>query len=62
MKPHQDMNADILLSLLNMALRNHHDDLSRLCQFYQLDEVIILEKLKHIGWRYNDKVNQFKQV
>lgn len=49
----------ILLSWINMKLRDEFDSFSTLCEDYQLIEEEILNMLKLIGYKYNEKINQF---
>lgn len=48
----------MLMSYINMQLRDKYDSLDDLC--YNLDsDVDIVEVLAKIGYRYNKAVNQF---
>lgn len=60
---HEDiisMNPYMLLSLINTELRDEYEDLTRLCDDYNIDEQEIIHKLKSIGYDYNKEINQFK--
>lgn len=50
----------ILLSTLNMKLRNQFSSLDKLCQFYQVDVTYLRDKMDAIGFSYDPVYNQFK--
>ena len=54
------MDPNILLSIVNMKLRDFYSNLSALCDDMQIDEEVLKEKLSKIGYEYDDKINQFK--
>ena len=49
----------MLLSFLNMKLRDFYSDLSALCEDLDVSEVEIKEKLAPIGYVYDADRNQF---
>ena len=49
----------MLLSFLNMKLRDFYSDLSALCEDLDVSEVEIKEKLATIGYVYDADRNQF---
>jgi len=49
----------ILLSWLNMKLRDECRDLKELCERYNLSEVVIKDKIKAIDYVYKKSTNQF---
>lgn len=53
------MDPFILLSWVNMKLRDEFDSLYTLCEENELDEEDIVVRLKSIGYKYNEKTNQF---
>jgi hypothetical protein len=53
------MDAYMLLSLINMKLRDEFGSLDDFCKEYNVKEDDIKEKLKEIGYAYNEKTNQF---
>ena len=55
-------NPTILLSIINMKLRDFYPSLEELCN--DLDESMdeIKEILSTIGYRYDEDLNQFKEV
>ncbi len=56
------MDKNILLSLINMKLRDEFRSLEDLCKEYDIDEFDIENKLKSIGYKYNKNINQFISV
>lgn len=53
-------NPVMLLSFINMKLRDDYDSLDELCKSLDLDKDEIKEKLGSVGYIYNKQVNQFK--
>ncbi len=56
------MDINILLSIVNMKLRDEVDSINALCQRYDLEQVALEERLNRAGWYYVAASNQFKQV
>ena len=49
----------MLLSFLNMKLRDFYPDLNALCQDLELDKDAIVDKLATINYHYNESLNRF---
>lgn len=49
----------MLLSFLNLKLRDFYDSLDALCEDMELDRINIEEKLAGIDYHYNQEKNQF---
>ena len=49
----------MLLSFVNMQLRDNYSSLTELCKTYMVDESSITVKLTAINYVYNPKTNQF---
>ncbi len=49
----------ILLSFLNMKLRNEYDSLTELCESLGLDREDILRRMDAIGMTYLEEENRF---
>ena len=49
----------MLLSYMNMKLRNKYTTLADLCADMQIDEVGLREKLELINYFYDENTNQF---
>lgn len=54
------MDPNILLSIINMKLRDNFNSLEALCDDIGITEEEIIEKLKTIGCKYVKELNQFK--
>ncbi|MEE0965784.1 MAG: DUF4250 domain-containing protein [Bacilli bacterium] len=50
----------MLLSFMNMKLRDMYDSLDSLCDDLDLNKEEILEKLEKINYFYDERQNQFK--
>lgn len=50
----------MLLSFINMKLRDEFDSFEELCDVLDIDSAEIVEKLRAIGYEYNKELNQFK--
>lgn len=49
----------MLLSILNMKLRDHYSNLDELCEDMQVDKSSILNTLHEAGFEYNKELNKF---
>ena len=56
----REMDANILLSMVNMKLRDSYSSLELLCDDLAISEDDIVSKLSKIGYKYNRTLNQFK--
>ena len=54
------MDPNILLSVINMKLRDTFSSLEGLCEDMDVSEKEICEKLNAIGWTYIREINQFR--
>lgn len=54
------MDPNILLSMINMKLRDFYSDLSSLCEDIGVTEEELKNKLSSIGYKYERDQNQFK--
>lgn len=61
MNGEQLLNMDVymLLSIINMKLRDEFYDLNTLCEDIDIEKQKLLDKLKTAGYRYNSLTNQF---
>ena len=50
----------MLLSFINMKLRDEYPNLAELCKGLDIDEPELKEKLKSVGFDYIPDINQFK--
>ena len=49
----------MLLSLINIKLRDFNSSLDDFCKEYNLDKEYIIDKLSMIDYHYNEERNQF---
>lgn len=56
----KNINPNILLSIMNTKLRDQYASLDILCYDLELTKEYILNRLKYIGYNYNEEKNQFK--
>ena len=54
------MDTNILLSIINTKLRDQYASLDNLCYDLEITKENILNKLKTIGYNYNETENRFK--
>lgn len=54
-----NMDINILLSIINMKLRNNYSSLSCLCEEENIDCKSLENRLKEIGYDYDPNNNQF---
>ena len=54
------MDPNILLSIVNMKLRDFYSNLSVLCDDLEITEEELKNKLNKIGYKYIKDENQFK--
>ena len=52
-------DAMMLLSFINMKLRDCYSSLDELCDDMNVDKQWIMEKLKAAGFEYNEQQNRF---
>lgn len=50
----------ILLSYINTQLRDFYENYEELCKSLDVDGEAITEKLKSIGYEYQEEINQFR--
>ncbi|MCR5705608.1 MAG: DUF4250 domain-containing protein [Acholeplasmatales bacterium] len=53
-------DPNILLSYINLKLRDFYDSLDSLCDDLDVSKNDIIKTLDSIGYRYDEKTNQFK--
>ncbi|MCY6958361.1 DUF4250 domain-containing protein [Clostridium brassicae] len=53
------MDPYMLLSIVNMKLRDEFSSLKDLCNYYEIKSEEIEDKLKKIDYKYNDQTKQF---
>ncbi|WP_066892349.1 DUF4250 domain-containing protein [Clostridium nigeriense] len=55
-----NMNPNILVSIVNMKLRDFYSNLNALCDDMNINQEALKEKLNSIGYTYDEDINQFK--
>ncbi|WP_371378883.1 DUF4250 domain-containing protein [Thalassotalea aquiviva] len=55
-----DMDSGIVFGIVNERLRLECKDLDELVSRYNLDEMVLVEKMALIGYEYDPISNQFK--
>nr|WP_315048018.1 DUF4250 domain-containing protein [uncultured Leptotrichia sp.] len=55
-------DINMLLSMLNMKLRDEFSSLSSLTSYYNVNKEDLLEKMKANGYEYIENGNQFKRI
>ncbi len=53
-------NPEMLVSFLNLKLRDKYKNLMDLCDDLDEDEALLLNRLSEAGYRYDASQNQFK--
>lgn len=56
----KEMDVNILLSILNLKLRDYYSNLDDLCYDMDINKDILINKLKEANYIYNKELNQFK--
>jgi hypothetical protein len=56
----KSMDPNILLSIVNMKLRDFYSNLKSLCDDMDINEEELKEKLSSVGYKYDENINQFK--
>lgn len=56
----KSMDPNILVSMINMKLRDFYSSLDTFCEDTQVDIKELEEKLKSAGFVYIKEINQFK--
>lgn len=52
----------MLLSFVNTQLRDNYSGLKELAAAYDIDEKELCDKLAQIDYKYDETVNQFKEI
>lgn len=55
-----NMDPMILLSIINMKLRDQYGSLDLLCDDLNIDKNKIIDRLNNIGFEYVESLNAFK--
>ena len=55
-----DMDPNILVSMVNMKLRDFYLNLDQYCEDADINKDELIAKLLKVGYEYNIELNQFK--
>ncbi|GAA0077507.1 DUF4250 domain-containing protein [Clostridium sp. CTA-5] len=58
----KSMDSNILVSIINMKLRDEYNSLESLCYDLNLIQEDIINKCKSAGYKYIKEQNQFKSI
>lgn len=56
----KNMDVNILLSIINMQLRDKFQSLDDLVRYHDIDSTILCDKLALANFHYDSTTNQFK--
>jgi len=56
----ESMDPDMLVGIVNTALRNHYGDLDELCRAEDVDQDALCQRLASGGYDYNAEAKQFR--
>ncbi len=57
---YEDMNPIMLMSILNLKLRDEFSNLDDLTCFFELDQTKLVNHLKQAGFDYLPEIHQFR--
>ncbi|MGN0929006.1 MAG: DUF4250 domain-containing protein [Succinivibrio sp.] len=60
LKNYLNMDVYMLLSAVNMQLRDEFESVSSLCSYHEIDGAKLKERLQEAGFTYVKEQNQFK--
>ncbi|BEU02054.1 hypothetical protein OAG1_08540 [Agarivorans sp. OAG1] len=55
----QQMDINILVSIVNMQIRNEFSSFTELCRFYELNQSQLSQRLESAGYQLQTKQQQF---
>lgn len=56
---YKEMDPYMLLSIINLKLRDYYSNLDSMCEDLAIDKEILGQRLKSCGYIYNSENNQF---
>ena len=56
------MDVNILLSIINLKLRDFYNNLDELCYDLDINKDILIERLQKENYKYDLSINQFKSL
>ena len=58
----KDMDVNILLSIINLKLRDFYNNLDELCYDLDINKDVLIERLRKENYKYDLSINQFKSL
>ncbi len=58
----KDMDVNILLSIINLKLRDFYNNLDELCYDLDINKDVLIERLQKENYKYDLSINQFKSL
>ncbi|MBK1811846.1 DUF4250 domain-containing protein [Clostridium sp. YIM B02505] len=55
----KSMDPFILLSIINMKLRDFYNNLDALCEDIDISKDVLIDRLLSVGYTYHQETNQF---
>lgn len=56
----KSMDPSILVSIINLKLRDYYSNIDNLCDDMNLDKIVLIDKLAKANYEYVENINQFK--
>ncbi|CAG21282.1 DUF4250 domain-containing protein [Photobacterium profundum] len=57
---YETMDPVMLMSIVNMKMRDEFEDLDSLINYFEIDKEILINRLKQAGFDYLPEVKQFR--
>ncbi|MGF1878316.1 DUF4250 domain-containing protein [Photobacterium frigidiphilum] len=57
---YETMDPVMLMSIVNMKIRDEFEDLDSLINYFEIDKEILINRLKQAGFDYLPEVKQFR--
>ncbi|EAS41964.1 DUF4250 domain-containing protein [Photobacterium profundum] len=57
---YETMDPIMLMSIVNMKIRDEFEDLDSLINYFEIDKEILINRLKQAGFDYLPEVKQFR--
>jgi hypothetical protein len=57
---YETMDPVMLMSIVNMKIRDEFGDLDSLINYFEIDKKILINRLEHAGFNYLPEVKQFR--
>lgn len=57
---YQNMDINLLFSLVNQQLRDEFSNLEKLCAYHDIQQALLVQRLNSQGFEYLAEANQFR--